>query len=164
VTTCPHCGKSVTDEPIDSWLDPELIGVRNYNPVLVDMSVAMQQLRLESSTIMEMIESGALLWVWDLSAKDSIRPEIRFWFGELLQPKLCRRRSLGAVLEMVVGHGTQHNLRASTVSNILLITRQTVHNLCDSGALRGHLEDHTLWIQRQSLIDFLRARLCTPKS
>lgn len=131
---------------------------RTYRPVLVGIDQAMSTLGYDCAVVLDMVDAGELLWVFDVACVGAGRRELRFWLGELMAPAFQRSATLDVVLNCVVGHELLPDIRNQTVSHILGVRHTTVHRLWKSGELAGVLSNRTLWIHRAGLVAFLRAR------
>lgn len=139
---------------------------RPYHAVLVQTDEAMSRLGLALESVMEMVDAGAMRWVWDVALPRSdggagqARRELRFWVEELKEPERHARRTLDEVIQEVVGREFMTDLRAVTVGDILGLRRQQVQRLvqAQNGELQGRRDGHPCWISRESLVGFLRRR------
>lgn len=131
---------------------------RRAQCVLVDVNVAAHELGLHHEEVVEMAECGELRWVFDVSVHANRIRELRFWVGELMR-RDARSMDEAEVLAAVVGHPTEVRLRGSTVCDVLMLRRPTVHDLMAAHELSGEVVGKTLWVDRRSLVDFLRRRL-----
>lgn len=140
---------------------PRLFALRRpYRPVLVPLSVAMHIMTQEQTSIIEMVDTGELRWVWDVSSRYGIgRRELRFWLGELMAPGVNGALPAADVIQAVVGHPTEPRLRGHTVCNTLDVARPHLCRLLVTGELKGECSKRVWWIDKSSLIDFLERRL-----
>jgi hypothetical protein len=128
------------------------------------MAVAMQVLSLDTESIHEMVDTGELRWVWDVSScppVDAGRRELRFWMGELLAPGIQSSAAVGTVVACVIGHPTETRLRGHTVCQVLAVARPHLLRLAVTGELRGEVAHRVRWVDRPSLEAFLGRRLVT---
>ena len=133
-------------------------------PVLVDLNCACLTLQLRGESVLELVDSGGLLWVWDLARKGSYRRELRFWLGELLTrsthqpfPHLAPAEAIAKV----VGHPYDLQLSTRTVADTLQSTRRMVHDWLDARELTGapgRATDPRQYVLRASLVEFLTRR------
>jgi hypothetical protein len=124
------------------------------------MPVAMHILEQEQESIFEMVDTGELRWVWDVSSRPgAARRELRFWLGELMAPGLNGALPVDDVIERVVGHPTEPRLRGTTVCRILEVARPHMMRLLGTGYLKGECVRSVWWVEKASLTDFLRVRL-----
>jgi len=130
---------------------------RHYDPVLVGLAQAMEHTGSWCDEVRDMVASGALLWVWDLSTTPS-RQHLRFWIDELRDPGSVRSLALPEVIERVVGKQTQAELMAATVGRILQMHPQQRKQLISAGLLTARRDGHPFWVTRQSVVDLLSAR------
>lgn len=134
---------------------------REYRPVLLDVNGAMYTLRQEQATVLEMVDTGELRWVFDVAsnADGSTRRELRFWLGELLAQDAQVDRTVQEVVAAVVGHELVPQLRGHTVCNLLRVARPHLRRLAVTGELRGDVTGRVRWVERPSLCEFLERRL-----
>lgn len=137
---------------------------RQYHAVLVQTDEAMSRLGLALESVMEMVDAGALRWVWDVAlprgSQGPARRELRYWVQELKEPERQAGRTLDEVVQEVVGREFMADLRAVTVGDILGLRRQQVQRLVQAGELQGRRDGHPCWVSRASLVEFLRRRWC----
>jgi len=140
---------------------------RTWRPVLVDVNRAMEATGYGMETVIEMVDAGELLWVWDVGLMRQpicagrvapVRRELRFWLGELLAPEAQRGRTLDEVIEMVLGKRASSELRRVTVKDVLLLRPQQVMRLVMAGELSPRVDGHPCWVTRASVEGFLRRR------
>jgi hypothetical protein len=135
-----------------------------YRPVLVDVDVVTCQLGLSLRSVLAMVDTGELRWVWDVSLARgdgrgaARRRELRFWLGEVLAPAVQRGLSLDDAIRCVVGREAFGELRSRTVGEILRLRDQQMQHLMEAGELVGHVVRHSRMITRSSLVEFLRRR------
>lgn len=133
-------------------------------PVLVDVDETASRLGYSWQSVLGMVDSGELLWVWDVSLVRSAssrhrRRELRFWMGEVLAPGLHRDRSIEEVIGWVIGRDPAiRELRSVGVGNTLRLRAQQMKGLVEAGELVGRMGGHTRWIERGSLEGFLKRR------
>jgi hypothetical protein len=153
-------GASLFGRQMAFWVPKE-----PWRPVLVDTRIAMTELGFSGRTIREMTEAGELRWVWNISVNQGPIRDLRYWVGELLRLKAgdlsARTMDRDAVIRMVVGHETQPELRSHTVCGLLLVTHPTLLFLHRAGELSGRVDKCVRWIERESLVEFLKRRLCS---
>jgi hypothetical protein len=140
---------------------------------LATMEWVRRQTGRDAETITTWVDSGRLLWVFDVAAvvgsaagartgNREVR-ELRFWpaeVGALRDGKALKRVQGLAVAEALAQIvGTQkERLRSAEVSQLLLVSYPQVWRLSRSGELLGAISGHTRWIWRASLIAFLQKR------
>lgn len=123
---------------------------------LATMSAARCLLNQSFDQIDDLVDSGALLWVFNIGLGTSCRA-LRFYTAELLSPRPVRR----ATLDSVVGDllpAKSRRLRGQQVADLFLCSRPHVHGLVGAGELAGLIENQTLLIEPASIAEFLRRR------
>ena len=126
---------------------------------LGDLSLAVHLLGWDASTVMEMVESGELMWVWNVASKaDSARAEWRFWIGELIALAAVRSQRIDTVVDCVIGKREVTELSVFSTKEILRVSRQQVHRLIETGQLTGRISNHVGWVPRARLVEFLKTR------
>lgn len=126
---------------------------------LGDISLAVHILGWDQSTIMEMVQSGGLLWTWNVASDlGGARAEWRFWIGELVAPDTQRTQKLDQVVECVVGKREMVDLSVFSVKELLRVSRQQVHRLIETNQIAGRISNHVGWVPRASLVGFLKNR------
>lgn len=129
-----------------------------YRPVLVDLNRAMEATGKRREAVLDMVDSGELLWVWDMSADyRGDRRVLRFWLREMTD-QISRTLSLAEVVSVIVGHAYAPALRRVTVSEMLMLRRCQVLRFVRLGALRRRPDRHPGWVERDSLIECLKQR------
>ncbi len=137
---------------------------REYSAVLVQTDTAMATLGLSRETVLGMVDDGSLRWVFDVSLRREAGPaaaprrELRFWTRELDPAGALAGLSLPLAIDLIVGRELMPELRATTVRDILCLQPQQVQRLVHAGELRGRRDGHPCWIERASVVDFLRRR------
>lgn len=126
-------------------------------PVLIPIQGARITLGKTAEEIYALVDSGELRWVWNISA-DAKNRALRFWSCEL-NGEPVRHLEPSAVVDRIVGHAHELEIRNEVVSRILWASTPTVLRLYRCGALAGRIESHALWILRVSLVEFLHCRL-----
>jgi excisionase family DNA binding protein len=130
---------------------------RVYRPVLVPIERAMEALYLPYEAVVEAVEAGALLWVWDIAQTRS-RRELRFWLGELLMPRHHRDMELPQVLRLLDPGDPEFPLHPLAVADILAIRVTTVYRFIRTGTIEAVSTDSGLRIPRYALHRFLTDR------
>lgn len=130
---------------------------RRFRPVLVPTNCVIERLGIDVDSVHAMVDSGRLLWVFNVSTNPASR-SLRFWLGELLAPELQRSLPVETVIQCIVGHELFPDLSTYTVEQILFVRRQIVFDLHVSGELRGRIDGHVRWTTRESLVSFLSRR------
>jgi hypothetical protein len=131
---------------------------RVYRPVLVPIERAMEALCIPHEAVLEAVEAGELLWVWDIAQARS-RRELRFWLGELLMPG-GRNRDMGLyhVLRCLDPGDLEFQLHPLAVADILAVRATTVYRYIRSGLIEAVSTDSGLRIPRYALYRFLTDR------
>lgn len=125
------------------------------NP-LATLSTARCLLDQSFATICEQVDSGGLLFVFDLCLGSRNR-SLRFYTPELLTPHPVRRLALDDVVG-AIHPAKDRPLRGQEVADLLVCSRPHVHALVEKGELSGTVESRTLWVDAESLARMLRRR------
>jgi predicted DNA-binding transcriptional regulator AlpA len=134
---------------------------------LVTIDTVKSVLGLSTDDIHERIEDGRLFWVWDISVGHHQNRELRFWAREIVTfslhqaPGSLRVPVLTQALDAIIGH-SRPRLRTREIADLLHISRPTIMRLIGQGHLIpvGQItHPNTIWISRDSLIQFLTNRL-----
>lgn len=125
---------------------------------LVPTSVVQASRGISAEAVQHLVESGKLLWVWNLNAKPQRREicELRFLWQELAAP-LPANTTLADAIRMILGE-RRESWRGPEVAQMLLLSRPSIHRLCENHALSGTITNNVLWIQRAALERFLIER------
>jgi len=126
--------------------------------VTVGVDVARAVLGVDAESVLAMIDSGQILWAWDIAARPSRERVVRIWTREIVAPGWGRGLEVGEVVDAVIGTQRPY-LRSGELCSILFCSRAHVHSLVEAGEIRGRLDGHTLWVHRDSVDGFLRRRL-----
>jgi hypothetical protein len=136
-------------------------------PVLIDVDEAASRLGYHYRSVLDLVDSGGIQWVWDVSLTRSTnheprtrnhRRELRFWLGEIVAPAVQRALTIDQVITFVVQREALPELRSVTVGGILRLRDQQMKSLVDAGELAGRIDRHSRWIERESVVQFLRSR------
>ena len=125
--------------------------------VMVSTDTACAVLGVDSEALACMVETGDLVWVWDVSARQKAIRELRFWTQELIDPTTARKpysEFIGTILPP-----NRERFRSSEVAQTLRISDPHLLRLIKLGELTGTIVGHTRWITRRSFADFLKNRL-----
>lgn len=117
----------------------------------------MEALEVRSETVLEWIDDGRLLWVWDIALPSGSRRTLRFWLVELLGEDV-RRLSREQAIDRVIGCADA-NLTSYQVEQILFVRRSSVHRAVSLGELNGRVVKGKVLITRESLVRFLGRRV-----
>lgn len=119
----------------------------------------------DSDAVLELIERGWLRHTFNIGAGKSIR-ELRVWRGSL--SAFIHKHEDKASLVDVLGDifPLNRRLRASELAKSWSVTRNHIHRLIELGLITGEIMNHTCWVPRQSVVDFITARAmgCEPVS
>lgn len=128
-------------------------------------------LGLHTDGVHELIDQGEWPWVFDLRAGRGAVRELRVWRGCLERGARSREQGakqhgsqlpapssqLPAVLADVIGT-TTGDVRGAALETRWQVSNQTLRRLLKAGEIRGRINGHTLWLERQSLAEFLARR------
>jgi hypothetical protein len=132
-----------------------------FEVTLVPMAVARFVLGCETEAVVERVESGRLLWVWDFAAPGSrYRRDLRFLATELRSlPEGLPPATPGDVIRRVIGPTPNGFQRSALIEVRWTISPQHVRNLCDAGLLNGPIEGRGRRLSGRSMEAFLLQRL-----
>lgn len=135
---------------------------RPYRPVLVDIGVVSKELGVTRDTILDWVDLGVLLHVWNMAAQGARSRVLRFDMAEVLRRSANlpgMREDELATANRIVGHPTETALHTETVANMLWTTRRMVHDWIDQRELIGSDQPgHRQMVTRTSLVEFLIRR------
>jgi len=112
----------------------------------------------QKEDVVRMVEDGRLRWVWDFNACGRSHTDRRFLVWELAGCDLAQA-TLAEVVDLILHDLPVGRIRSKDLVLRFLLTRTHMHALVRGGHLVGHVEQHTLWIDRASLEAFLTRRL-----
>ncbi len=127
---------------------------------LVSTDVVRAVLGVDAAAVASLVESGELAWVFDLSARQGKLRELRYWARELFAPEQCQITPARAI-QLILGKRRQR-WRGTEIEQLLLASRATILRWHRAGDLPGERVDHTFWVNREDLANFLRSRLHHP--
>lgn len=115
-------------------------------------------LGLHRDGVEELVDQGEWPWVFDLrTGKGTIR-ELRVWRGCFGKAECgMRNAELKAVVADVIGT-TTGDVRGAMLETRWQVSNQTLRRLLHNGDIRGRMTGHTLWLERESLAEFLGRR------
>lgn len=115
-------------------------------------------LGLHRDGVEELVDQGEWPWVFDLrTGKGTIR-ELRVWRGCFGKAECgMRNAELKAVVADVIGT-TTGDVRGAMLETRWQVSNQTLRRLLHNGNIRGRMTGHTLWLERESLAEFLGRR------
>lgn len=128
-----------------------------FRPVLVPFYRAVEALGARPEVVFDWVDSGRLVWVWDISCPIGGKRNLRFWLAELLGANVCRLSREDAISRVIACSNPR--LRMHQVEQILFTGRNVVHRLLGSGELNGYHGRPNAWVATASLADFLKRRL-----
>lgn len=138
-----------------------MIGTLQLDPriTLLTVATAAAACGRDSSGVIELCESGWLRHSFDVSAGAGTRRALRIYRGSLIafQRKEKDGTPLADVINQVVGVN-RPRLRAAELVIAWSITRPHLIALLRTGDLAGATQDHTAWIERVSIVEFLKRR------
>lgn len=124
---------------------------------LVTADTACAALGVDTETVTSMVDTGDLIWVWDVSARQRDIRELRFWTAELADRSVSSLSVQAAITAIIPAH--RDRLRAAETAMLLRISDPHLHRLVQLDHLTGPRIGHTQWITTASLTHFLRQRL-----
>ena len=127
------------------------------NVQLIDISTASAALGVDRESVRADIDSGDLSWAWDFAADGSPRREVRIWKRCLDGDNvLLATKTDDEVATEILGR--KDSYRSGELQSLLCTTHPSILRWRASGELTGDLRGHTLWITRDSVVSFLKAR------
>src|SRR5579859_1754612 len=134
----------------------ELAVTVSARAVLVDIQAVRSLFGCAAENILHRVDDATredhIRWVFNLSAGEGHRRELRFWVREIIAPETCAGLTLGAVVDMILGEREQF-LRGK------LEIEWVCHHQTISALLRTKaLNLHGTTIPRHALDNFLRTR------
>lgn len=129
---------------------------------MLSMEMVRAVLGLNTKQVLKQVDSGALRWVWDISAKREGRGirhvrELRFWHGTL-DPKSASLEE-AAVIDAILGSHRQ-SWKAADLCAVLLCSKMHITVLLQSRSLAA-CPTRPVTVNRESLRAFLQCRLVT---
>jgi hypothetical protein len=112
---------------------------------------------VDADTVTAWVEAGAYRWVFNVSAGDEGKRDLRFWAKEMIAPELCPADPAEAVAEILGTHSPRW--RGTEVAQLLLISRPQVLDLRRCHALTGEIVGSTFHTTTAALTAFLLSRL-----
>jgi hypothetical protein len=113
---------------------------------------------ISADKVNELVETGGLLWVFDLGLSKSQKPirTLRFWAQEIIEPAGVDFLPLGEVIAKILP-ARREAFSGSEIGQIFMVSRPTVKRL--GAALQGKISiKRVLTVEREPLADFLRRR------
>lgn len=130
---------------------------------LVSVDTARAVLGMDTESVTAQVERGRLRWVWDFASPGSeTRRELRFWAGELggyhgAPDDLAE--DLSRVIAEIIGPTPGGRQRAAVLSIRFSISAQLIMDMVRAGVWAEDRVQHTRFIRRHSLENFLQSRL-----
>lgn len=110
--------------------------------------------------VLEMVEEGSFPWAFEFAREGAHRRTIRIWAQGIpqLSEASPKATDIGPelVLQAVIGP-TPAMVRSAILCQRWALSRQWFLESVQTGVLRGAVVDHSLRIERASLLEFLRA-------
>lgn len=122
---------------------------------LVKLNFVRVARRLTAERVIQQTESGALLWVFNVSARKGRRRELRFWLPEIYNPHAVASFNIETVLSQILPP-TRSSFGTSEIRLMFMLGRATAFHLAKRIGKKdeqGHLR-----IKRDTLARFLRQR------
>lgn len=115
-------------------------------------------LGLHRDGVEELVDQGEWPWVFDLRAGKGTIRELRVWRGCFGKSEVGSRKSeFTGVVADVIGT-TTGDVRGAMLETRWQVSNQTLRRLLHNGDIRGRMTGHTLWLERESLAEFLGRR------
>jgi len=124
--------------------------------VLVTLDSARSHFGCNAETVLHRVDDATrpdhLRWVFNLSAAEGHRRELRFWVREIVAPETCARLTLGQVVDLILGR--RQNFRRGELEIEWVCNHMTISALLQTKTLKLH----GATIPRYTLDNFLRTR------
>jgi hypothetical protein len=124
--------------------------------VLVNIEAVRSVFGVAAETVLDRVDDATredhLRWVFNLSAGDGYRRELRFWVREIIAPETCTRLGLGKVVDIILGKREQ--FRRGELEIEWVCNHKTISALLSTKALCLH----GTTVPRHALDNFLRTR------
>ncbi|MBX3732612.1 MAG: hypothetical protein KF791_08465 [Verrucomicrobiae bacterium] len=133
---------------------------------LVSVDTARAVLGMDTESVADQVDRGRLRWVWDFASPGSeTRRELRFWALELVRyhcdpgTMSPHPEDLLRVIAEVIGPTPGGRQRAAVLAIRFSISAQLIMDMVRAGVWAEDRVQHTRFIRRHSLENFLQARL-----
>ena len=127
---------------------------------LLTLETARTLLARDHDAILAMVDSGALRWAFDLSVSGQPPRAVRVWGYSIscFQRGVADEDNVETVLAAIL-LGRRARLRASELTHRLSCSHDHLTRLVDGRRIVGGVEDHTLWLNCDSVARFLGNRV-----
>ena len=108
----------------------------------------------------QLCESGRIEWAFNLASVDDGRREIRIWSESLsaFQSGIRLPATLEESLDTIIGHSFAEWIPCTRVAQRFCVHRRSIYRWAAADLVLTHELDHTVRVQRASLLAFLRTR------
>lgn len=128
----------------------------NRRALLLTVDTVAASRGVTPETVYEDVDSGRLLWVWNVAANPNgtIR-DLRFFAQEVIAPEFAKRQTLAQVIKLLVPQ--REWLRNWELEHLLAVRRPTLVALREE--LRAVVADGAVRIPRAALVNFFQRRI-----
>lgn len=127
---------------------------------LVEINTVRALLGLTSDGVRDLVDSGGLLWVWDLTSRDEAgRRALRFLYREVAYPEGCRSMSEDEAIAAAIGAHGFPQVSISTLEFRWLLSRQQIERLLRADELTSVAGERARMIPVRSAAALLKRRL-----
>ena len=128
----------------------------NRRALLLTVDTVAASRGVTPESVYEDVDSGRLLWVWNVAADFSgPKRELRFFAQEVIAPEFARQQKLNDVIKLLVPQ--REWLRNWELEHLLAVRRPTLLALRDE--LRAQVVDNCVRIHRNALVSFFMRRI-----
>ena len=165
-------------EPPSPTMETKLAGVQSLagnvletastscRSVLVPVAYCACELGISNGDVVELVEGGKIQWAFDVARPGSKARCFRVWIQSVKAYREGRHQSLlgslPSVIEAVLGTSLPR-IRASYLGVRWNLSRQVFFALHHGGRVAGQVEDHTLFLSRADLVNWLSS-ICTDRA
>lgn len=127
---------------------------------LLTLETARTLLTRDHDAILDLVDSGKLRWAFDIGITGKPPRCIRVWGYSIscFQRSVADEDNIETVLAAVL-LGRRARLRASELTHRLSCSHDHLSRLVEGRRISGGVENHTLWLNRDSLARFLKSRV-----
>jgi hypothetical protein len=116
---------------------------------------------LSVDQVYDRVESGAFLWVWNVSSGASGKRELRFWSREINDPVSVTNLTLDAVIKAIIPErahvpGQRDGLHNWEFRHLLRLSKSSVSELRKELCVKGTIRN--LFIPRENIEQFFQRR------
>lgn len=144
---------------------PEPAGT-SCRSVMVPIAYCACELGITNGDVVELVEGGKIQWAFDVARPGSKARCFRVWIQSVKAYREGRHQSLlgslPSVIDAVLGTSLPR-IRATYLGVRWNLSRQVFFALHHGGLVAGQVEDHTLFLSRADLVNWLSS-ICTGRT